>query len=295
MDLVVRCAHLPSPGETITALESLEIPGGKGANQAVAAARCGGIVTMIGRLGKDAFGDRLLASLRHEGVCVERILTGTDCASGIAVVAVESSGENSIMVVPGANGLVSRADVESASEIIRAADALLLQLEVPLDPVESAVQIAVDAGVRVILDPAPMPDSIPDGIFNADVLCPNQLEASAITGRPIRTVDEARDAVSAIHQSGVANVVITLGANGAVVSDGDSVDWIEPYRVRAVDSTAAGDAFAGALAVRLAEGARLVDAARFASAAGAIATSRLGAQTGMPSRLEIEQRIAEPA
>ena len=292
MDLVVRCANLPVPGETIIADSSSEIPGGKGANQAVASARAGGDVTMIGRVGDDAFADRLLENLRREHIDTGNVIRTEHCASGIAVVAVEASGENAIMVVPGSNGCVTPEDVEAAAGVIKKSDLLLLQLEIPLDAVLAAIEIASAAGVRVILDPAPMPSSLPDEMLNVDIICPNQSEASAIVGRPIETVDDAQGCVSMLHDRGAKNLIITLGGDGAVVSDGISVDWIQPWKITPVDTTAAGDAFAGALAVRLAEGASLVVATRFACAAGAIAATREGAQPGMPTRTEIENLIA---
>jgi ribokinase len=289
MDLVVRCAHLPAPGETIIANSSCEIPGGKGANQAVAAARAGGEVTMIGRVGDDAFASRLVDNLRREKIDTDSVLATDGCASGIAIVAVENSGENSIMVVPGANGRVGCEDVDAAADLIRAADILLLQLEIPLDSVLAASAIASDAGVPVILDPAPMPSALPENLLDVDVICPNQSEASAIVGRPIESLDDARDALPSLHQQGAKQVIITLGGQGALISDGNAVTFIEPFQVTPRDTTAAGDAFAGALAVRLAAGEPFEQAARFAAAAGAIAATRIGAQTGMPTRSEIEQ------
>jgi ribokinase len=291
MDLVVRCAHLPIPGETIIAQSSAEIPGGKGANQAVAAARAGGEVTMIGRVGDDAFAGRLAANLRRENVNTANVIETDKCASGIAVVAVEESGENAIMVVPGANGRVTSEDVDATADIIRKSELLLLQLEIPLDAVLAAIAIATEAGVRVILDPAPMPSSLPEKTLNVDIICPNQSEASAIVGRTVHTVEDALDCVSRLHDRGAKHVIVTLGGDGAVVSDGNSTEWIQPLKITPVDSTAAGDAFAGALAVRLAEGASLVEAARFASAAGAIAATRVGAQPAMATRSEIEHLL----
>jgi ribokinase len=293
MDLVVRCALLPKPGETIIADSASEIPGGKGANQAVASARAGGQVTMIGRIGDDAFASRLRDNLSREKICVDFVSETKGCASGIAIVAVESSGENAIMVVPGANGRVTTEDVDAAANVIRSADVLLLQLEIPLESVIAAASIALEAGVRVILDPAPMPLSLPDQVLNVDVICPNQSEAAAIAGRPIETAEDAHDCIPRLHERGAKNVIITLGGQGAIVSDGASLEWIAPFAITPVDTTAAGDAFAGALAVRLAEGAQLSEAARFAAAAGAIAATRLGAQPGMPTRSEIEQLVRQ--
>jgi ribokinase len=185
MDLLVRCAHLPVPGETIIAESSAQIPGGKGANQAVAAARAGGEITMIGRVGDDAFAARLVANLRRENINTANVIETDQSASGIAVVAVEESGENAIIVVPGANGRVRSEDVDATADIIRKSELLLLQLEIPLDAVRQAIAIATEAGVRVILDPAPMPNSLPQQTLQVDIICPNQSEASAIVGRSI--------------------------------------------------------------------------------------------------------------
>ena len=287
-------AGLPVPGQTITAESSLEIPGGKGANQAVAAARAGGDVAMVGRVGDDSMADRLIENLRRQQIRTVSILRSKDCASGIAVVAVESSGENAIMVVPGANGQVSVQDVEDAEPILRAADIVLLQLEIPIATVLRAIEIAKDAGVPVVVDPAPMPESLPSEILQVDVICPNQSEAAAIVGYAVETVDDAIRAARDLLAMGTRHVIVTLAEQGALIHDGSSSHWIEPFRITAVDTTAAGDAFAGALTVRLAEGASLVESARFAAAAGAIAATRLGAQPAMPTRHEIDQLIRKP-
>lgn len=299
MDLVVRCEHLPAPGETIIANDASEMPGGKGANQAVAAARAGGDVTMIGRVGDDAFAERLLQNLTNESIDVSAVEPTQDCASGIAVVAVESRGENSIMVIPGANGRVTPDDIQRNADTIRSADILLLQLEIPIESVIAAIGIAKLAGVKTILDPAPMPAEFPVDLFAVDVLCPNQNEASAITGLDCETVEQAQAAVAKLLQQGARSAIITLGGHGAVVGQIDQgeqrdrgeqrIEWISPFSVSPVDTTAAGDAFAGALAVRLAEGDTLFSAAKFASAAGAIAATRRGAQLAMPNRTEIQQ------
>ncbi len=289
MDLVIRCAHLPTPGETIIADSSSEIPGGKGANQAVAASRAGGCVKMIGRVGDDAFAGRLVENLHREKIDTSTVTLTPDSASGIAVVAVEAGGENSIMVVPGANGQVTPEDVLNAAESIRESDVLLLQLEIPLDAVIAAKEIAREAGVTVILDPAPMPGSLPDQLLHVDMICPNRSEAAAVVGHSIESIEEAVACVPQLHRRGAKNVIVTMGGDGAIVSDGNSVERIAPFPIRPLDTTAAGDAFAGALAVRLAEGASLAESARFAAAAGAIAATRLGAQPGMPLRHEIEK------
>lgn len=291
MDLVVRCQHLPRPGETIIAEDFREIPGGKGANQAVAAARLGASVSMIGRVGDDAFAGRLLETLRNEQIDTEAVLQTSDSASGVAIVAVEDSGENAILVVSGANARVSAADVAQHAERIRNSDVLLLQLEIPVETVLAAIRVARDAGVRVILDPAPVPGSFPEPLLHVDALTPNRSEAAAILGRGVDSADDARAAAHELVQRGARQAVITLGAEGAVLSDGHSEQWVPPFPVKTVDTTAAGDAFAAALAVRWAETHSLTDAVRFASAAGALAASRAGAQPGMPRRPDVDDLV----
>ena len=291
MDLVVRCARLPAPGETILADSSQEICGGKGANQAVAAARAGGNVSMVGRVGDDGFADRLAGNLENEGIDCAWVQTTAGCASGVAVVAVEQSGQNAIMVVPGANGRVTVEDVHAARGVIEASDIVLVQLEVPLDTVLTAMEVARSAGVRVILDPAPAPIESPvelqAELLQADLLCPNESEAAALTGLPVDTVSQVEDAARELQRRGAKSVAITLGEQGCLLRDGDQQTLIPPYPATVVDTTAAGDAFAGALAVLWAEGAPLAEAVRFANAAGALAASQTGAQPSMAHRTEI--------
>ncbi len=287
MDLVVRCSQLPSRGETIIAGSFSQIPGGKGANQAVAAARLGAEVTMIGRVGDDVFGNQLRENLNRDGIDTSNVLATEACSSGIAIVAVEQSGENSILVVPGANGRVDVADVASAAGVIRASDILLLQLEIPIEPVLAAIKIAREAGVRVILDPAPAPSRFPPELFDVDVICPNQSEAAVLLGREVQSVADAEQAAVELVRRGVGSAIVTLGAQGAVASDGDDVHWFEPFTITPLDTTAAGDAFAGAFAVCWAEQDSMTDAVPFACAAGAIAASRAGAQPSMPSLEEV--------
>lgn len=289
MDLVVRCMDLPRPGETILAESSAEICGGKGANQAVAASRVGGKVRMIGRVGDDAFADVLLKNLMNEGVDCSSVRRTDDCASGLAVVAVESSGQNSIVVVPGANGRLTVDDVAQSRSQIESADVLLVQLEVPVPTILAAVEVAKQANVRVILDPAPAPSHLPEELLTVDVICPNESETAALTGRPVETLSELQAAAEALGESGQCRVAITLGERGTMlVESPGNLTHIPAVSIEAVDTTAAGDAFAGALAVYWAEGHPLPDAVRFANRAGAIAASRPGAQPGMPYRDEIE-------
>ncbi len=288
MDLVVRCASLPLVGQTIAAESANEVCGGKGANQAVAAAKVGGSVRIIGRVGSDAFAERVMSNLNQHGVDCTTVLRTKDCASGLAIVAVEHSGQNSILLVAGANGAVTAADVRAAASLIESADILLVQLEVPLESVLAAIQIAKQSGVRCILDPAPVPVIWSDELLQVDLVCPNETEASAITGLPIATMSDAESVATQLHDRGAKHVVVTLGDKGAVLLTDGVFHHIEPTAITAVDTTAAGDAFAGALSVRWAETNDLVESVRFACVAGAISATRHGAQTSLASRHEIE-------
>jgi ribokinase len=289
MDLVIRCAHLPQRGETIIAESVAEVSGGKGANQAVAAARLGAEVTMIGSVGDDAFADRLLENLEREQVDVSHVSRRSLCASGLAIVAVERSGENSIMVVPGANGTLSLEDVRKSADIIRQSDALLLQLEVPVETVIAAMQFARESGTRVIVNPAPVPQPFPKELLDADLICPNESEAEFILGVDIGSIEAGQRAAAELVSRGARYAIITLGGRGAIVCDGRSTEWVQPFPIEPVDTTAAGDAFAGALAVRWSAETGLIEAARFACAAGAVAATRAGAQPGMPTVSDVEQ------
>lgn len=287
-DIVIRCAKLPQPSETVLADSSSEVAGGKGASQAVAASRLGGQVTIIGRIGDDVFGDRLLEGLVGENLDTSLAWRTARCASGMAIVAVEESGENSIIVVHGANGHITEDDVSVAADAIGSCDILLLQLEIRTNAVAAAIAVARQKGVRTILNPAPVVGQLPRDLLEVDVMCPNRIEASALVGRPIQSRDDAVSAARQLSCMGPKSVVITMGSMVAVLSDGGQPEWCEPFLVDSVDTTAAGDAFAGALAVRLGEGAALREAVQFACAAGAIATTRHGAQPALPTRAEVD-------
>ncbi|HBE68453.1 MAG TPA: ribokinase [Planctomycetaceae bacterium] len=301
MDLVARCARLPMPGETLTGESFAEIPGGKGANQAVAAQRAGGQVAMIGRLGNDGFANTLLENLSGESIETSGIRTTEEIASGLAMITVSNTGENQIIVIPGANGCLSTADVDRAVDQITQATVLLLQLEVPLEVVQHAIRIAAAAGTRVILDPAPVPPELHsvqisgeavDGLFQVDLLCPNESEASALAGLPLDTPSDVLPVAERLFKLGAKNIVITLGKDGVSWFDGNQLRHFEPRGIDAVDSTAAGDAFAGALAVRWAETGNLEEAIGFGNVAGSIAASRAGAQPSLPHRDELSEMIA---
>lgn len=292
LDLVVRCAALPRPGQTVTGDDFSEHGGGKGANQAVAAARLGARATLIGRVGDDGAGQRLRTGLAAEGVTVPGDLISTSTSSGTAIIAVERGGENHILLVPGANAALTPGDVERHAEHIRTAQVLLLQLEIPTATVVAAARIARAAGIRVLLDPAPAPARLDPALFAVDLLSPNRSEAEVLVGHPLPTIAAVADAARDLVVRGAGAVVITLGADGAVLCADGNTQHLPTFPVDAVDATAAGDAFKAALALRWAEGAALEDAVRFALAAGTLAASRPGAQPSLPRRHEVDALLA---
>ncbi len=288
MDLVIRCAILPRPGETVIASSSMQVCGGKGANQAIAAARLGGRVSMIGRVGDDSFARRLLQNLDDASIDTTSVQRTSDCSSGLAVVAVEDSAQNSILVVPGSNSHMTPDSLRQYEHLIRSADVLVCQLELPLETVQRGVAIARENNVKVILNPAPAAAVFPNELFQVNLICPNQHEASTLLQQDVSSFDDAKKAVQQFVSRGAENAIITLGSDGAVVSDGLRTEWIPPFVIQPVDTTAAGDAFAGAMAVYWLQLGDIFQAARYASAAGAVAASREGAQPSLPTRGEIE-------
>ena len=287
-DMIIQLARIPKPGETLLGGEFSVAAGGKGANQAVGAARAGGAVSFVARIGRDMFGEQALAGFRREGLRVEGIVRDAKAPSGVALIFVGKDGENSIAVAGGANAKLTPADVKKARRTIAAADVLVLQLETPLATVRAAAEIAVAAGVTVILNPAPA-QPLPAALLElVSILTPNEHEAESLTGIPVRDAASAARAAAALRARGVGAVIITLGARGAFVAAEGIATLVPGFKVRAVDSTAAGDIFNGALAVALAEGRPLPDAVRFANAAGALSVTKLGAQPSAPLRKEIE-------
>jgi ribokinase len=292
LDLVARVAKLPRLGETVLGREFRQMPGGKGANQAVAAALLGADVTMIGRVGDDAFGGPLIDALRRRGVRTDLVQPTAGSTSGLALIGVEGSGQNAIVVIGGANQRLTPDDVREREAEIAAADAMLVQLEVPLETVAAAVEIARRSGVRAVLDPAPAVE-LHNALFAVDLISPNQTEAEVLTGLVVRSASDAARAAAALHQQGVRQVVIKLGEQGALASEaGDEAMHVPAPAVAVVDTTAAGDAFTAALTIALIEGQSLARATRFACAAGSLATTREGAQEAMPTREEVERLIS---
>ncbi|MEM1227147.1 MAG: ribokinase [Planctomycetota bacterium] len=292
MDLVVRCERIPQPGETLHASGFAEVAGGKGANQAVAAARAGGEVTMIGCVGHDAFADRLVAGLRDAGVNTDGVKP-TECPSGIALITVSDCGENQILVVAGANAAVSPQYVQQHAEQIAAAEVLLLQLEIPLPGVLKAIEIAKAAGTRVILDPAPASTELPEELWDVDLLCPNSSEAQIIaaghTDPPLALIPLAAE----LQRRGPNAIAITIGKSGTMLFENDRGNLVPAFETHVRDTTAAGDAFAGALAVAWAGGSSLADAVRVGNAAGSLSAAKDGAQPSLPMKSEIEVKLQE--
>jgi len=284
-DLVVTLPALPKPGETLLGGDLLTAQGGKGANQAVAAARLGAAVTLVGCVGDDDFGATSLAQYAREGMDTSRIRVVAGAPSGVALIFVGATGENMIAVAPGANLSLTTADIEAAAPVIQAADVLLLQLETPLATVLSAARLAHAAGVKVILNPAPAQPLPASLLALVDVLTPNEREALLVSGLPADAAPTA--AAARLHSLGVKTVVITLGAAGALIKTAEQAAFTAPgFRVSAVDTVAAGDAFNGGLAVALAQGQPLATAVRFANAVAAVAVTRPGAQASLPSAQE---------
>lgn len=300
MDLVTRTPRLPAAGETLMGESFVTVPGGKGANQAVASARLGAQTHMVGRVGGDVFGQSLIESLQSNGVNVERVFIDPPESSGIATIAVDDKGENNIIVVPGANGNVGQTDLIRLDELLsdptistgEGERILLLQLEVPLPIVVQAAEMGHRAGATVILDPAPAQELPADLYPHIDILTPNETEAELLAGFPLETVNDAESAARLFHQRGVDRVVIKMGERGSVTADQSGVNYIAAYPVTAVDTVAAGDAFNGGLAEALQRGESFDAAVQQAMRVGAFAVTRPGAQSAMPTKAELAEFFA---
>jgi ribokinase len=286
-DLVMKLPRLPRPGETIIGGTFSMAAGGKGANQAVAASRAGGDVSFIAKIGNDHFGTQALDGFRKDGLDTQFVDVAPATASGIGLIFVDRNGENCIGVASGANNELLPADIDKARGVIASADVLLLQLEIPLSTVEAAIHIASKAGVRVLLNPAPAQRLDPRLLKRISVITPNENEAEVLTGVHVSDETSIATAASILRNHSIPAVVVTLGARGAYLSDADGGRFISPFKVEAVDSTAAGDVFSGALAVALGERLAVEDAVRFACAAAALSVTKLGAQPSAPTRAHI--------
>jgi len=288
MDLVVRTPRIPKPGETIIGRDFHTIPGGKGANQAVAAAKLGAQVTMVGRVGNDDFGRALLNNLRSVNINTDFVTIDPDAATGIALITVEDSGENNIVLASGSNMRLSVTDIEAAEEAIAQADVVLFQLESPVPTVEAGLKLAKKRGVATLLNPAPA-QPLSDALLSCvDILVPNETETALLTGRPVATIAQIEEAAEHLRRTGVGTVIVTLGERGAFLCSAEGNAMFPAYPIEPVDTTAAGDAFVAGFAVAWADTGDLKAAIPWGNAAGALAAMKLGAQPSLPTRSEWE-------
>jgi len=288
-DMVVKSDRLPVPGETVLGGAFMMNPGGKGANQAVAVARLGGNVTFISKTGNDLFGKQSVEMFDEENINTDYILSDPYHPSGVALIMVDTTGENSIVVASGANGTLSPHDIDKATSIIENAEILLMQLEIPMETVEYAAKLAHKKGVKVILNPAPAAFLSNDLIECLYAIVPNKTEAEMLSGIKVTDWESAKQAADIIGAKGVEIVVITLGSKGALIKENNSYYEVQVDKIQAVDTTAAGDTFCGALCVALSEGQSMLDSVEFANRAAGIAVTREGAQNSIPYRKEIYQ------
>ncbi len=287
-DMIIKVPRIPRPGETITGGSFSMAAGGKGANQAVAAARAGGRVTLIARVGNDLFGKQAIGNFAADGIDVSCVRKDPEAPSGTALIFVAEDGENSIGVAPGSNARLTSGDVEGFRDRIESAGMLVMQLETPMESVQAAAAIASAKGVPIVLNPAPAAAVPGELLARVDILTPNEHEAKVLTGVEVRDEISAGKAAEDLLRRGVGAAMITLGPRGVFVESKTFRGLVKGYAVEAVDSTAAGDVFNGALAVALCEGRPVREAAAFANAAAAISVTRLGAQPSIPRRPEID-------
>ena len=286
--MVVNVDRLPIPGETVLGGSFMMNPGGKGANQAVAAARLNGDVYFIAKTGNDLFGKRSIEQYKEEGIHVDSILSDSNLPSGVALIMVDNHGENIISVASGANAALLPQDIEKAHEIIEDGEILLMQLEIPIETVEEAANIAKKKGKKVFLNPAPA-RALPDTLLkNIDIIIPNETEAEILSGIKVYDRESAKKAADIISSKGIDIVVITLGSKGAFVKDHNEYYEIPTPKVKAVDTTAAGDTFCGALCVALSEDMNIQNTVKFACKCASITVTRMGAQSSLPYRKEID-------
>lgn len=286
MDMVVKASHIPVPGETVLSGSFFMNPGGKGANQAVAVARLGGNTMFIAKIGNDIFGKQSTQLFDDEGIDTRFLLSDEELPSGVALITVDLKGENSIVVASGANANFFPSDLDSALEEILNADILLMQLEIPLETVFFVAKAVSQKKTKVILDPAPASELSKELLHYIDIITPNQTEAEMLSGVKVFDVESAEAAARIIYEKGVENVIITLGNSGAVICQKGQMHFVRAPVVEAVDTTAAGDVFNGALAVALSEGKTLIKAVEFACMVAAISVTKMGAQSSIPYRNE---------
>lgn len=286
-DMVIQSARIPRPGETILGGSFFMNPGGKGANQAVAAARLGGEVHFICKVGKDVFGDMARQQFIHEGIHTEFVISDSDLPSGVALINVDAQGENSITVASGANGALTMSDIEKADALFEVGDVLLIQLETPLETVWDTIKKAHNKGLKVILNPAPaaeIPDEVYPYIF---ALTPNETETELLTGVEVNSLAKAQEAATILLNKGLSHLLITMGSQGAYYQSAETKNFIPTRQVQAVDTTAAGDCFNGALAVAINQAKDWESAIQFACEAATRSVTKMGAQASMPYLVDL--------
>lgn len=286
-DMVIKAEHLPAPGETILGGTFFMNPGGKGANQAVAAARLGGNVTFICKTGNDIFGKQCVQLFEEEGINTSYLLSDSKNPSGVALITIDNEAENCIVVASGANATLNSIDLQKAQSIIEGSKIVLMQLEIPIETVEYVAKVAASKGVKVVLNPAPARELSDELLHNISIITPNKTEAEMISGIKIDDMESAKKAAQIIHDKGVETVIITLGQNGAQILHEGIFTRVPALKVEAVDTTAAGDVFNGALVVALSEDKTISEAVHFACSASAISVTRLGAQSSAPYKREL--------
>ncbi len=283
MDLMAQSAYLPQRGETVMGNQFITLPGGKGANQAVAAAKLNTVTRFVGRVGGDNFGLELLQTLQQFNINTEGVFIDKNISSGVAMISVEKSGENTIIVIPGANGNIDQFDVTRLVENLPKTKVLLLQLEIPLKAVEMAAEEAKKKGIIVILDPAPMPQKFPDNLYSLiDIITPNQTETEKLVGFSLSNEEKIKEAASMLLNKGVANVIIKLGEKGAFLATPNEQSFIPPLQVEVIDTVGAGDGFNGGVAAALDRDLSLKEALQWGTIVGALTTTKPGAQTALP-------------
>ncbi len=289
MDLVVRAPKIPRPGETVLGSDFKQVPGGKGANQADAAAKLGAETAMLGAVGKDSMGSQLIRSLEKDGVNVDKVLVKDNLPTGVAAIVVEDSGNNAITVAPGANSGFTPDDLSDMDDVFKRAKVMLVQLETPIETVRTALRMARKNNVTTILNPAPAIE-LDDEIFSlVDILTPNETELELLSGMDTSNIERVEAAGKHLIQKGVSRLIVTLGSQGSIHIGNNSIKLYPAYNVKAVDTTAAGDSYNAALAVSISKGESLEDAIKFATKVGAMTVTKHGAQTSLPLVEEVEE------
>jgi ribokinase len=295
MDLTTYVPKLPRPGETLRGSSFITVPGGKGSNQAVACSRLGAKTHFVGRVGKDAFGPEVLEIVKKEGVDISQVITDPKNGTGLAVISVDENAENSIIIISGANIALDTSDVERAKSLMSDANVLMLQLEASLEPTFMTAKAASQKGIKVILDPAPA-YPIPQNIFPfIDIITPNEVETEALVGFKPASQEDAAHAAIALKEKGVRTAIVKMGSLGAYYDSPEGSGFVRAFKVNAIDTVAAGDAFNAGLAVAISEGKSVAEAVRWGAAAGAIATTRKGALPSMPYRDDMLKLLKEQA